>query len=100
MVTYRAALVGCSRIGAFIDNEGIARANSTPPYAHGAGDAAFDRTQQLAGADLRPDVLAAFGGRYDVPPDHLDSDCREMSVKERPDSGSVATQPEHRAAIA
>ena len=100
MVTYRAALVGCSRIGAFIDNEVIGRATSILPYSHAAGYEACDRTELIAGADLRPDVLASFGGRYDVPPDHLYTDYREMIVKERPDIVSVATQPEHRAAIA
>jgi predicted dehydrogenase len=100
MVIYRAALVGCSRIGAFIDNEVIGRATSILPYSHAAGYEACDRTELIAGADLRPAVLAAFGGRYDVPPDHLYTDYREMIVKERPDIVSVATQPEHRAAIA
>lgn len=100
MVTYRAALVGCSRIGAFIDNEVMGLPTLILPYSHAAGYEACDRTTLIAGSDLRPEVLAAFGGRYDVPADHLYTDYREMIVKERPDIVSIATQPEHRAEIA
>jgi predicted dehydrogenase len=100
MVTYRAALVGCSRIGAFIDNEVIGQPSVVLPYSHAAGYEACPRTALIAGADLRPDVLAAFGGRYEVPPDHLYTDYRAMIVAERPDILSVATQPQDRAEVA
>ena len=57
--TYRAALVGCSRMGAFIDNE-VTRNRSIPlPYSHAAGYEACERTDFVAGADLRPEVLGA-----------------------------------------
>lgn len=99
MQTYRAAIVGCSRIGAFIDNEVIGRSDIVLPYSHAAGYAACPRTELVAGADLRSDVLEAFGLRYDVPNRRQYTDYREMIVKEQPDIVSVATQPEHHAEI-
>jgi predicted dehydrogenase len=99
MHAYRAAVVGCSRIGAFIDNEVVGRGHHLLPYSHAAGYEACPRTTLIAGADLRPDVLSAFGGRYDVSSEHRYTDYREMILKERPDILSVATQPQHRAAI-
>ena len=53
MKTYRAALIGCSRMGAFIDNEVSA---DRYPYSHAAGYEACDRTELVACSDLRPDV--------------------------------------------
>jgi predicted dehydrogenase len=97
---YRAALVGCSRMGAFIDNEVTSRRSSAVlPYSHAAGYEACSRVRLVAGADLRPDVLEAFGNRYDVPRGHLYTDYRELIEKERPEILSVATQPEQRAEV-
>ena len=98
--TYRAALVGCSRMGAFIDNEVRSSRSIMRPYSHAAGYEACDRTELVAGADLRPEVLRAFGERYGVPPERQYTDYREMLERERPDIVSVATQPEQRAEIA
>jgi predicted dehydrogenase len=100
MQTYRAALVGCSRMGAFIDNEVAGRSTSTLPYSHAAGYEACDRTDLIAGADMRPDVLEQFGLRYNVSPEHQYLDYKEMIVNEKPDIVSIATQPQHRAEIA
>ena len=98
--TYRAALVGCSRMGAFIDNEVVGTPHHVPPYSHAAGYEACDRTDLVAGVDLRPDVLEMFGKRYGVGSDHLYTDYKELIAKEQPDILSVATQPEQRAEIA
>jgi predicted dehydrogenase len=100
MTTYRAALIGCGRIGAFIDNEVIGVPSVVLPYSHAAGYEACPRTELIAGSDIRPDVLAAFGGRYDVPSAHLYTDYREMIINERPDIVSIATQPQDRAEVA
>ena len=97
--TYRAALVGCSRMGAFIDNEVVGTPHHVPPYSHAAGYEACDRTDLVAGVDLRPDVLEEFGKRYGVGSDHLYTDYKELIAKEQPDILSVATQPEQRAEI-
>jgi scyllo-inositol 2-dehydrogenase (NAD+) len=97
--TYRAALVGCSRMGAFIDNEVRSSKSIVLPYSHAAGYEACARTDLVAGADLREDVLVAFGERYGVGPEHRYTDYRAMIEKERPDIVSVATQPEQRAEV-
>lgn len=99
MKVYRAALVGCSRMGAFIDNEVIGRSSMVLPYSHAAGYEACEQTELVAGADLRPEVLEKFGERYGVPPERQYTDYREMIRKERPDLISIATQPEQRAEV-
>ena len=97
---YRAALVGCSRMGAFIDNEVAGDPRHIPPYSHAAGYEASVRTDLVAGTDLRPDVLAAYGARYSVSKEHLYTDYKELIEKEQPDILSIATQPGQRAEIA
>jgi predicted dehydrogenase len=97
--TYRAALVGCSRMGAFIDNEVRGSTSSVLPYSHAAGYEACDRTDLIAGSDLREDVLEVFGQRYDVPSAHLYTDYKALIEKEKPDVLSIATQPEQRADV-
>lgn len=99
MRTYRAAVIGCSRMGAFIDNEVPDYEAIRLPYSHAAGFFAEERTALIACADLRTDVMAHFGNRYNVPTSNQYTDYREMLEKEQPDIVSVATQPEHRAEI-
>ena len=74
MKTYRAALIGCSRMGAFIDNEVSA---DRYPYSHAAGYEACDRTELVACSDLRPDVMARVGERYRVP---LEGVCKVLNL--------------------
>lgn len=100
MKTYRAALIGCGRMGAFIDNEVAGRSTSILPYSHAAGYEACARTELVAGSDMRGDVLDQFGERYGVAPDHRYTDFEELILKEQPDILSIATQPHHRAAVA
>lgn len=99
MKTYRAAVIGCSRMGAFIDNEVPDYEAIRLPYSHAAGFFAEERTTLIACADLRQDVMAHFGNRYNVPTSNQYTDYREMLEKVQPDIVSVATQPEHRAEI-
>ena len=99
MQTYRAAVIGCSRMGAFIDNEVTGYRGIELPYSHAAGFYAEERTDLVACADLRPSVMEEFGKRYDVPKERQYTDYREMIEKENLDVVSVATQPEHRAEI-
>ena len=96
MKTYKAALIGCSRMGAFIDNEVPA---GRYPYSHSAGYEACDRTELVACSDLRPEVMAQVGERYGIPTERQYTDYREMMEREQPDIVSVATQPEPRAEI-
>jgi hypothetical protein len=120
--TYRAVVIGCSRMGAFIDNEiplktvtiqgmaddesvstlGIPMRLKPPsilPYGHSAAYEACERTELVAGCDLRPEIREQWGKRFGVGADHLYEDYKEMLEQERPEIVSIATQPEHRAAI-
>lgn len=99
MKTYRAAVIGCSRMGGFIDNEVVGYSRIALPYSHAAGYTTCDRTDLVACADLRTDVMAEFGRLHGVPAAGQYTDYREMLAKEDLDIVSVATQPEPRAAI-
>ena len=96
MKTYRAALIGCGRMGAFIDNE---VPKDRGAFSHAAGYEACARTELVACADLREDVMAQVGIRYGVPEERQYRDYREMIAAQQPDIVSVATQPEQRAEI-
>lgn len=96
---YRAALIGCSRMGAFIDNEVAGNASVALPYSHAAGYEACPRTHLIAGSDVRQDVLDQFGERYGVAQAHRYIDYRALLSTERPEIVSIATQPEQRAEI-
>lgn len=98
---YRAAVVGCSRMGGFIDNESGESFGGRPlPYSHAAGYEAVERTELVACADVRSDVMAKFGERYGIPKQRQYPDYRELILREQPDILSIATQPEQRAEIA
>jgi predicted dehydrogenase len=107
MQTYRAAVIGCSRMGAFIDNEGVAHLASEItdylahnfPKSHAASFFADERTDLIACSDLRTEVMAEFGQRYKVPADRQYTNYQEMLEKEQPDIVSVTTQPEQRAEV-
>lgn len=99
MKTYRAAVIGCSRMGGFIDNEVVDSPRHVPPYSHAAGFYACERTDLVACADFRTDVMEEFGKRYDIPKERQYTDYKEMIAKENLDIVSVATQPEPRAEI-
>src|SRR5687767_454579 len=97
--TYRAALVGCSRMGAFIDNEVAGSPSTVLPYSHAAGYEACERTELIAGSDIREDVVEGLGQRYDVTREHLYTDYKTLNEREQPDILSIATQPEQRTEV-
>lgn len=99
MKTYRAAVIGCSRMGAFIDHEVVNYRGIVRPYSHAAGFYAEERTNLVACADLRPSVMEEFGRQYDVPKQRQYTDYREMIERENLDIVGVATQPEQRAEV-
>lgn len=99
MKTYRAAVIGCSRMGGFIDNEVVGSRAAALPYSHAAGYMACDRTDLIACSDVRADVMAEFGKLYKIPTAHQYTDYRELIDRERPEILSIATQPEQRAEI-
>jgi len=86
-------------MGGFIDNEVIGYPTIVLPMSHAAGYMACERTALIACADTRPEVMADFVRRYNVPPQAQYTDYRELSEREKPDILSVATQPEQRAEI-
>ena len=96
MAQYKAVLIGCSRMGAFIDNEVPAKMR---PYSHAAGYEACDRVDLIACSDVRADVMDQAGQRYGIAAEKQYLDYREMLEREKPDIVSVATQPEQRAEI-
>ena len=96
MTKYKAALIGCSRMGAFIDNEVPARMR---PYSHAAGYEACERVDLIACSDVRKEVMEQVGERYRIPPEKQYVDYQQMLKREKPDIVSVATQPEHRTDI-
>ena len=95
MKIYRAAIIGCSRMGAFIDHEVTDYKAIVLPYSHAAGFQIEERTDLVACSDLRLDVMEEFGKLYGVAKEHQYTDYREMLEKEQPEIVSVATQPEH-----
>ncbi len=99
MKRYRAAVIGCSRMGGFIDNEMIGSPTIVLPYSHGASFYASERVDLVACSDLRADVMEEFGKLYHVPKERQYLDYRELIDRERPEIVGVATQPEHRAEI-
>ena len=96
-IKYRAALVGCSRMGAFIDNESSDPALS--PYSHAAGYTKCERTDLVACSDIRTDVMKIAGDTYNIQEKNQYIDYKKMILEIKPDIVSVATQPEQRAEV-
>ena len=99
MEVYKAAVVGTSRMGAFIDTEVTGNPNVIVPYSHAAGFHASPRTTLVACSDIRVSTMKQFGLKYNVSTSHQYTDYKEMIVTEHPDIVSVATQPEQRSEI-
>jgi len=99
MKTYRAAVIGCGRMGGFIDNEVIGTPGFISPYSHGGGFYCSDRTELVACSDFREDLMEEFGKRYEVQSGSQYVDYKEMLETENLDIVSVATHVEHHAEI-
>ena len=99
MKTYRAAVIGCGRMGGFIDNEVVGTPGYVEPYAHGAGFHQCDRTDLVACSDFREDLMDEFGRQYDVPKGRQYTDYKKMISSEGLDIVSVAVHVEHHADI-
>lgn len=99
MNTYSSAVIGCGRMGGFIDNETVGSRIVTLPFSFASGFVACDRTQLVAGCDIRQGVLAEFGKRYSLGHQQLYEDYRDLIDNECPEILGVATMPEHRAEI-
>ena len=97
--TYTAALIGCGRMGATIDDEVRDRPNSFLwlPYSHAAGYTGVDRTDLIAVSDVDMEKAETIGERYNASKRY--ADYREMIEKETPDIVSIATRPATHAEI-
>ena len=64
----------------------------TLPMGHSGAYTVCERTELVAGCDLRQEVLEKWSPFYDVPLSHCYTDYKEMLEKEQPDIVSVCTQ--------
>src|SRR5207247_338612 len=82
---YRAAVIGCGRIGAGFDDDPRRGFVST----HAGAYARTDGVRLVALADLDHEKLGRYGRKFEVP--GLYADAGEMLARERPDIVSVCT---------
>lgn len=97
MASYRAAVIGCGRIGSTIDDEHQNRPQFRYPWAHAPAYIEAEGVELVAGADLLSDRLEDFNRRWGV--NALYTDYQEMLAKEKPDIVSVTTKPAERAEV-
>ena len=88
---YRAALIGCGRIGVTFDEEVKDKPNTILPASHASSYATHDQVDLVAAADIDSSQLAIAQERFDIPGAY--QDYREMIHEEDPDIVSVATRP-------
>ena len=96
---YRAAVIGCGRMGSTIDDE--AAASNSPhypyPWAHAAAYHESRRYRVVAGADVDEGRLADFRRRWGA--SGLFPDFRRLLADERPEVVSVTTRPTERVEV-
>ena len=97
MAAYRAAVIGCGRIGSTIDDEDDVRPHFFYPMAHAPTYVEAKGVELVAGVDLLPDQLEDFKRRWGV--NALYTDYRQMLANEKPDIVSVTTRPAERAEV-
>jgi predicted dehydrogenase len=92
-VRYRAAVVGCGRMGATIDDQMAGRPDRGlwVPMSHAAAFNAVDRTSLVAVCSRRAERAEAARVRHGAPAAY--ASYRELIDRERPDILSVATRP-------
>ena len=88
---YRAAIVGCGRKAATLDDEVRCRINySIPPDTHAAAYQLIPSVRLVAAADPNDSKRRVMQARYRTPAVY--ADYREMFAKERPDLVSITTR--------
>lgn len=87
---YRAALVGCGRVGFLLERDPL----RPKPCTHAGGIAAHPDFRLVAGCDLDESRLADFGKTYALGPDHLYGRVDDLLKNERLDLLCVATWTE------
>ena len=98
MGKYRAALVGCGRMGGSIDDEVLKYEACILPYCHAGAYAAIPNITLVAAADMDPIKLEMLSRRWSVPNRY--TDYREMIEREKPDIVSVTTPATSHAEVA
>jgi len=83
-MNYRAAVVGCGRMGSTVDDEW-----GYGPHSHTACYMAIQETTVVAASDVLEEKRNAYRERWGV--ETVYEDYREMLAKERPDVVSVTT---------
>ncbi len=96
-MAFRAAVVGCGRIGSTIDDEHRSRPQFRYPWAHAPAYIEADGVELVAASDLRPAQLEDFKERWGVTA--LYTDFMEMVNQEQPDIVSVTTAAPDRADV-
>jgi len=89
MGVYRAAVVGCGRMGGFIDDEIGFDHTCLLPFSHAAGYVESPHTELVAGCDANEEKLAAWGERYGVKA--LYTSVTAMVDEQHPDFVSICT---------
>ena len=96
-MTFRAAVVGCGRIGSTIDDEHQNKPQFRYPWAHAPAYIEAKGVELVAASDLRPAQLDDFKHRWGVTA--LYTDFMEMVKQEQPDIVSVTTAAPDRADV-
>ncbi|MBI5816307.1 MAG: Gfo/Idh/MocA family oxidoreductase [Nitrospinae bacterium] len=86
--TYRVAIIGCGRIASLLEEDPLRE----KPCTHAGAFHAHPKTKIVAGCDIKPERLKAFGEKWEVTA--LYGDYRKMLKRERPDIVSVAAWTE------
>ncbi len=89
MATYRAAIVGCGRMGGFIDDEVRWACSSMLPYSHAQAFVESPLTELVAGCDANEEKLQQWGERFGLRA--LYTDVGRMMAEVQPDIVSVCT---------
>lgn len=97
-MSLRAVLVGCGRMGGFIDDEQVGKPDFVPPYCHAGAYQAAEGVDLVAAADIVPEKADALARKWGLPKTYTDY-C-EMIRVERPDIVSVTTRPDTHAEVA
>ncbi len=92
---YRAAIIGTGRIASSLERDPL----RSKPHTHAGWYASHPRTRLVAGADVDPDRLAAFGVDWGITHDHLYADFQHMLARERPDLVSICAYAPDRVAM-
>ncbi|VAX23548.1 hypothetical protein MNBD_NITROSPINAE01-1906 [hydrothermal vent metagenome] len=90
---YKVAIIGCGRIASLLEDDPL----RGKPASHSGAYHAHHKTKIIAGCDIDPDNLKAFGKRWKVKA--LYDDYRELLEREKPDIISVTTWTESHSEI-